>query len=163
MKKATLFLLLLSTSLIANASKIVAPNMDLGHWITITDTSAMVEQMLANVPESSRAMVKEMMQKQMQKNSTNEQCITKETLENFDEQLKETFAKQQNCDFDIVESTRTKFVGDLNCSGSKMRVVTNVIDSKRNETKITTRVAGTKETTVTSMSKWQSATCPAGI
>lgn len=145
------------------ASEIKALNMDLGHWVTTVDQSAMIEQMLAQIPEESRAMMQDMMKKKIQEASTSEQCITAETLANFDKQLKNSFAKELNCTFDVSVSTSDKFIGDLSCPDSTIHIETTVINSKRNESKITTKIGGMDRTTMTSASVWKSKSCPQGL
>lgn len=163
MKKTMLLIFACCTPLIVNAADIKTLNMKLGHWVTTTDTSALVDKMLANMPEESRAMVKEMMQKEMESSNKSDQCITAEVLENFDKKLKETFSGNKECSFNVSESTSEKFVADIECPGSKNNIVTNVINSKRNESTITTKAAGVDSTTITSVSEWQSDICPEGI
>ncbi|MFK8068703.1 MAG: DUF3617 domain-containing protein [Gammaproteobacteria bacterium] len=163
MKKTMIFFLIFCSPLFVSAVEITPPDMDLGHWVTTVDSSAMMKQMLANVPEESRAMVEEMMKKQMQESSSSEQCITQEILESFDKQMETAFSREQDCDFNISESTSEKFVADFNCPGSSTHIVTNVINSKRSESLITTQVDGMDKTTITSVSEWKSAVCPEGI
>jgi hypothetical protein len=163
MKKTMILILAFCTPLTVNATDIETLNMKLGHWVTTTDTSALVEKMLANVPKESRAMVKEMMQKKMESSNTADQCITSEILENFDKQIKETFSTNKECSFDVSESTSDKFAAEITCPGSTNSIITNVISSKRNESTITTKVAGVDSTTITSVSEWKSEVCPEGI
>ncbi len=146
-----------------SGTEIVVPDLELGHWVTTVDTSAMVEEALAAVPESSRAMVKKMMEQQMQSSSTSNQCITQETLDSFDEQIKDSFGAQNNCEFNVIESSSEKFVATMQCPESVLRVETNIISSKRNESTLVSDVAGMGQTTITSVSKWVSSDCPAGL
>ena len=163
MKKFTLLLLVCCIPSVVGAVELVAPNMALGHWTTTVDQSAMIEQALAKVPAESRAMVKEMMQKQMQDTSTTQQCITPEILANFDEQMKEAFSAAQNCTFNVSESTTEKFAAKVSCPGSIINIVTNIVNSKRSESMITTEVDGMGKSTMSSVSEWQSEVCPEGI
>lgn len=163
MNKATLLFLLCGTPLVASAVDIVAPDMELGHWTSTVDQSALIEQMLAQVPPESRAMAKGMMEKQMQASSVTQQCITPKMLSNFDDQMKEAFSAARNCDFAVSESTSEKFVGKMICPGSIINIETNVVNPKRSESIITTEVAGMDKATITSVAEWQSAVCPEGI
>lgn len=163
MNKVTLLFLLCGTPLMASAVEIVAPDMELGHWTSTVDQSAMIEQMLAQIPPESRAMAKSMMENQMREASVTQQCITPEILSNFDGQMQEAFSAANNCNFAVSESTSKKFVGKMVCPGSIINIETRVVHSKRNESIITTEIAGMDKTTITSVSEWQSAVCPEGI
>jgi len=163
MKNIITFFVVSFAAMTVTASEIKALNMDIGHWVTTVDQSAMIEQMLAQIPEESRAMMQDMMKKKIQEASTSEQCITAETLENFDEQLKNSFSKELNCTFNVSTSTSEKFVGDLSCPGSTIHIETSVVNSKRNESKITTKINGMDDTTMTSVSEWKSKNCPQGL
>ncbi len=147
----------------AAAVEIVAPDMELGHWTSTVDQSALIDQMLAQVPPESRAMAKTMMEEQMQASSVTQQCITQENLTNFDLQMKEALSAAKNCDFAVTESTSEKFVGKMTCPGSLINIETKFVSAKRSESIITTEVAGMDKTTITSLSEWQSADCPAGL
>ncbi len=147
----------------AAAVEIVAPDMELGHWTSTVDQSALIDQMLAQVPPESRAMAKTMMEQQMQASSVTQQCITQENLTNFDLQMKEALSAAKNCDFAVTESTSEKFVGKMTCPGSLINIETKFVSAKRSESIITTEVAGMDKTTITSLSEWQSADCPAGL
>lgn len=162
MKKITVLLAVFSMSLIATSAEVVPPNMELGHWLTTVDQSAMIEKVLSGVPKESRAMVEKMMEKKMQTTSATEQCVTQKTLENFDEQVKGALSQNKECDFNVLKSTSAKFVAELVCDGSVMHMDTTVINSKRHETLVSTKISGVDTTTITSISEWKSAVCPNG-
>ena len=147
----------------AFAVKIVVPEMELGHWVTKVDASSMLEKALASVPKENRAMVKKMMEQKVQSTRTSGQCITKEKLANFDQQIKQAFGEQNNCKFKVIESNRKKFVATMNCPGSVVQIETNIISAKRNESTITSNVGGGGESILTSVSEWQSSECPASL
>lgn len=163
MKKTILLILACCTPLIVNAADIKPLNMKPGHWVTTTDTSALVEKMLANVPKESHELVKEMMPEKMASSKRSDQCITPEILENFDKQMKDNFSGNKECSFNVSESTREKFVAEIKCPGSTNLITTNVINSKRNESIVTTKAEGESTTTITSISEWKSDVCPEGI
>jgi|GEM_PF-1569246 len=146
-----------------SATEIVVPDLDLGHWVTTVDTSELVEKALAAVPASSRAMLKNIIEQQLQGASTSDQCITQETLDNFDDQIKEGFGNQTNCEFNIIESSSEKFVATMQCPEADLRAETNIISSKRNESTLVSDVAGMGKTTIKSVSEWVSSDCPAGL
>ncbi|MFK8031498.1 MAG: DUF3617 family protein [Gammaproteobacteria bacterium] len=160
MKKTIALLVIACSPLVATAVEITPPNMDVGLWVTEVDQSAIIEQALSRVPESSREMVRGMMEKKMAESARTEQCITKETLANFDQEMKDTFSEQKDCELDVKESTSEKFVAELLCSEAAINIVTKVINSKRNESTLTTNIPGMGETVITSVSEWKSAECP---
>lgn len=163
MKTTMALILIVCTPFIVSATEITPPNMDPGHWITTVDQSAIIEQALSRVPKGTRAMVEKMVKEQLKETSTTEQCITPETLANFDKQMKDTFSEDRDCDFNVSESTSEKFVAELTCTGAIINIVTSVVNSKRNESVLTTNIAGLGETIVTSVSEWKSETCPKGL
>jgi hypothetical protein len=160
MKIRILFTLICSSPLLLSAAEITPPNMELGHWLTTVDQSAVIESALASLPESSRAMVKKMMEEKMRDSGASEQCITKDTLSNFDKQVKNAFGAGNSCELNVTESTDEKFVAAINCSGTVIHVTTNIVNSKRNETTVVSNMPGMGETTVASVSTWQSSVCP---
>lgn len=142
---------------------ITPPDMTPGHWVTTADMSSIIEQTLASMPEESRDMMRGMIEARMKDSSVTEQCITEETLNNFEQQVKEAFSNETNCELNVAESTSKKFVLTLQCPDSDIQVTTNIINDKRTETTVVTNVAGLGETAISSVSEWQSATCPANL
>lgn len=163
MKKNIACALVFCIPLLVSATDIVAPNMEPGHWISTTDTSAILEQTLASVPEESRAMVRKMMEQKMQEANTTEQCVTKEILTNFDQEIKNKLGNHDNCEFNVTESTREKFAATLSCTGSIINITTNVINSKKNESTVISNVTGMAETKIKLLSEWKSSVCPSGL
>lgn len=104
MTRNIIFTLACCTTLLINATtaiadtKVTALNMDLGDWVTTAGSSAMIEKILASMPEENRAMIRKMMEKKMQDASTTDQCVTAETLDDFGEQLKSSLGNAENCD-----------------------------------------------------------------
>lgn len=163
MKKLLLCALICFAPSVFAETKITPPDMALGHWVTTADMSEIIEQTLAKMPEETRAMVRGMMEEKMKDSSRTEQCITEDTLNNFDQQVKQAFGKDTDCKIDVIESNSKKFVVALTCPGTAMKITTDVINDKRNETTMVSNIAGMGETAVTSVSAWQSSTCPAGL
>jgi len=162
MKKLTMFVLAFCAPAIVAATEVVVPDMELGYWVTTADTSSMIEKALASMPEASREMMRNMMQEKMKESATSRQCITKETMSNFDEQMKEAFAENPSCKFTVTESTKSKFSATVSCDGTTSLLTTNFVSARRNESTITSSVPGMGETTITSVSEWTSSTCPGG-
>jgi uncharacterized membrane protein YhiD involved in acid resistance len=162
MKKMTMIILAFCAPTVVAATEVVVPDMELGYWVTTADTSSMIEQALAAIPEASREMVRNMMKEKMKDSATSKQCITKESMSSFDEQMKEAFAENSSCKFDITESTKSKFSATVSCEGTTSHITTKFVSSKRNESTITSSVPGMGETIITSVSEWTSSTCPGG-
>lgn len=163
MKKLILCSLACFISLTSFAKEIVVPEMELGHWVTTTDISAMLEKTLSSVPEASRAMMRKMMEKEMKESSTSEQCITKESLSNFDQQIKETLGDNSHCKFDVIESNSKTLIATLKCSDSLIQINTKFINSKLSKSTITSDVTGIETTKITSTTEWKSSVCPKGL
>ncbi|MDX2463060.1 MAG: DUF3617 family protein [Porticoccus sp.] len=163
MKKLLLCTLICFASSVFAETKIRPPDMALGHWITTADMSKIIEQTLAKMPEDSRAMIRGMMEEKMKGSSTTEQCITEDTLNNFDQQIKETFSNDTDCEFNIIESSSKTFMSAIECPGSVIQITMIVINDKRNGTTVVNNVVGQDKTEITSVSEWQSSICPAGL
>ncbi len=161
MKKFIIIAFIAYTSLTSAATDITPPNMELGHWITTIDQSAIIEQALASLPEESRVMALKMMKEKMQSSTRSEQCITKDALRNFDKSIKDTFSdiNKKDCSFDVTESTNKKFAATMTCPGTVTQITTDVINSKRNESTIVIGV-GAAEKTLKAVSEWKSSVCP---
>lgn len=153
---------------LAMAEKSLMPlDMELGHWVTKTtiDHSAMMDKLLASVPKAQHAMMKEMMKSKMQDIEDVGQCITAESLENFEQQFKDALGQDgaKKCEFNVISSTGKKFEGNLVCSKHTMNIVTNALSTKHQESTVVSDIPGIGEQRITSVAKWQSATCPKGI
>ena len=163
--KITLFLSLMFTAFYANANETIVPlDVELGYWETTSEMSEndMLNEMLANMPESQRAQMRAMMESKM-KPPVVKQCITEDSLKDMDKQLREAFGGQQQCKFKVIKSTNKEFIGELNCVGNITTVHTKVITSKRHESNVVSNVAEMGTTNIHTIAEWKSATCPAGL
>jgi len=91
------------------------------------------------------------------------QCITKDSIEDMDKQLKQSFGAEQQCQFDILKTTNKTFAGQLNCAGMITTVDIKVISPKRHEANIVSNMAEMGSVSIKTVSEWKSSTCPAGI
>lgn len=165
MKKLLILSTILFPTFTLADTKITAPDMDLGHWVTTVDQSQMIDQMLSSMPEETRAMMRSMMEEQLKDSATTELCVTPEYIDNYDQQIKDAFKQEgtQDCAINVIESTKKKFIGDLTCSGSVMNISMVVINSKRQESSIEGDFGGIGNTKLTTVSEWKSSSCPEGI
>ena len=162
-------LILISANAVAD-EKIVPLDMELGYWVTSTEIeeSPMIKQMLANVPESQRAAIKQMIDNSMESAGTVKQCITAESQENMENKMREAFAQDNECELSVIKSTNEEFVGEFACGGQvqAMSIHTKVINSKRHESTMVSSMGGMGgmgENTIKTTAEWQSANCPAGV
>ena len=141
--------------------EIVPLDIELGYWestIEIQENS-MMDEMLAGIPEEQRAMVRQMMQKAMPKNIN--QCVTQESLNNMEEQLKKNIgSKADSCAFKITKSTSQILTGEMNCDGAITAIKTEVENSKRNITNVVGDIPGQGKTKLKITSEYKSASCP---
>lgn len=158
MKKLIIATFALYSSFITQANELVVPDLELGHWVTVSDASDFIEQALASIPKESRAMARQMMEANLKNSSTTEQCITKSTLENFEEEIKNAFG-DSNCALNIQESNKKGFALTMNCQGAAIQINTVFINSKLSESSITSKVEGMPATTIKAVSKWKSKAC----
>ncbi|WP_426358343.1 DUF3617 domain-containing protein [Pseudocolwellia sp. HL-MZ19] len=163
MKKIIISLLACYTPFIVNATEIVTPDIELGNWVTTSDISAFIDQALAAVPESTRPMIRKMMEEKMESTNNSNQCITKETLTNFDKQLQSAFGDNQDCKFAVAESSKAKLVASMTCPGSVIKIETLFVNDKLSTSSVVTSVQGMPETTLNMTSKWTSSDCPKGV
>lgn len=158
MKKLIIATFVLSTSFLSHANEMVVPELELGHWITVSDTSDFIEQALSSVPEESREFARQMMKTKLESASTTEQCITENTLQNFDEQIKNAFGDSR-CDMNIQESNENNLAIIMTCPGSVINIKTAFINTKLSESTITTVIDGMPSSTIKAVSKWKSKAC----
>jgi hypothetical protein len=164
MKKiALLFTVIASSHLVADVD-LVPLDMELGYWETTTQIEAneMMTNMLANLPESQRTAINEMMKSKM-KLPVVKQCVTAATFKNMAAQIKDSLSNYdatQNCELQVVSSTSTVFSGVLACEEHSTTVITKVINSKRHETDVSTNMGGLGQNKIKTTGQWISATCP---
>ncbi len=162
MKKIIIGVVACYTSLFVNATEIVIPDIKLGNWVTTTDVAAFLDQALASVPEASRPMVRKKMEDKMQSTNHSSQCITQETLNNFDKMLESAFGDNKNCELLVNESSKTKLVASMTCPGSVVNIETLFINDKLSSSSVVSNVQGMPPTTLNMTSKWTSETCSQG-
>ena len=167
MKTILLLSLFLSVSTLYAEETLVPLDMELGYWETTTEIqeSEMIRDLLASMPESQRAMVRQMMTSQIQ-SAIGKQCITAETFKDAEKQIRESLTgddMDDQCEFAITKSTSKEFVGTVTCAGYPTQVHTKVIDSKRNESNVVSKIGGLGENKMRSIAVWKSSTCPPGL
>ena len=167
MKTIVLFSLFLTVSTLHAEETLVPLDMELGYWETTTEIeeSEMISNLLASMPESQRAMMREMMKSQIQ-SAIGKQCITEESLKDAEKQIRESLSGEgidDRCEFTIIKSTSKEFVGTVTCAGFPTQVHTKVINSKRNESNVVSKLGGLGENKIRSIAEWKSSTCPAGL
>jgi hypothetical protein len=167
MKSLVLFCLFFTAFNLSAEETLVPLDMELGYWETTIEIeeSEMIRNLLASMPESQRAMVKEMMTSKIQ-SSVGRQCITAETLKDAEKQIRESLSGEgidERCELVVVKSSSKEFVGTVACTGLSSQVHTKVINSKRNETTVVADVGGMGENKINSVAQWKSSDCPAGL
>ncbi|GAC17898.1 DUF3617 domain-containing protein [Paraglaciecola arctica] len=163
MKKIYVLLLIIITNQVKADVDLVPLNMELGYWETTTKVD--IEGMLANIPEEQRAMVRGMMSSKM-KVPVIKQCITQDTLNDMEAQMKKSFKSAGNdCDLQVTKSTSQEFNGVLICADgtTKMTIIAKSINSKRVESQINSDMDGMGKNNIETIGEWKSATCPDGI
>lgn len=167
MKYLALCLSIISLSSFAYTPLDIKP----GLWEYKTDTSAMMEAMLANVPEAQREMVKKMMKSKQgagmaaQINKPIYQCQTAEMIKDpqavYESQKKQN-PKMSNCDFKMLSSSKSKAEFKVTCDEGEMKGDIKVkIEAKSRtkqviESEMPFPQAGTK---VKSIATWVSDDC----
>lgn len=161
---------LLSLSLIfsvfyANANEMIVPlDMEPGYWeiTSAIGESDMIDQMIANMPESQRTQMRTMMESQM-KPPVIKQCITKDSHKDMDKELREFIGVKRACKFNVTKTNNKEFMGQLDCPNNTSTIHTKVITAKRHESNVVTKVENMGTNTIQTISEWKSATCPAGL
>lgn len=163
MKKICLLSLIIIASHAKANVELVPLDMELGYWETTTQMN--IEGLLANIPKEQRAAVRGMMSSKM-KMPVIKQCITQDTLNDMEAQMKKSFESAgKDCDMHVINSTKREFNGVLTCADgvTKMTINTKSIHSKRIESQITGNMAGMGKNDINTIGEWKSATCPDGI
>jgi hypothetical protein len=163
MKKIYVLLLVIIANQVKADVELVPLNMELGYWETTTKVD--IEGMLAKIPEEQRAMVRGMMSSKM-KVPVIKQCVTQDTLNDMEAQMKKSFKSAGNdCDLQVTKSTSEEFNGVLTCADgtTKMNIIAKSINSKRVESQINSDMNGMGKNNIETIGEWKSATCPDGI
>lgn len=163
MKKLFVILLVIATNQVKADVELVPLDMELGYWETTSEMD--IEAMLASIPEEQRATVRAMMSSKM-KIPVIKQCITQESLNDMEKQMKELFKSAGNdCDLQVNKSTAQEFNGVLTCAEgqTKMTISTNSINSKRMESQVIANMGSMGKNNITTVGEWKSATCPEGV
>lgn len=165
MKKILILALLpLAFSAVAK-TKIVEPNLKLGHWIITVDNSHILEQALAGMPPGKAgAQAREAMKNFMPASIEVDQCLTAGF---FDEAKKKMAAADaSDCEMEVLKSSSRKMIVLTKCSDVVSTSTSKFLNSKYYESVVVSTQdndAGEKEMTIKSVAKWQSASCPAEI
>lgn len=164
MKNILLIALSLSTAASYAEVEVVPLDMELGYWEIRAEVleSEAINNMLANLPESSRDQVRKMMQSKAQIPIV-KQCITSDSFKNFEEKYKESMGGESSCEFQVTTSTSEEFIGELLCDGNKTDISTKVVDSKRQISDVVSSVPGVGETKIQTIAEWKSTVCPEGV
>lgn len=163
MKKLFLLLFVIATHQVKADVELVPLNMELGYWETTSEMD--IEAMLASIPEAQRETIRAMMSRKM-KIPVIKQCITQESLNDMEKQMKESFKSAGNdCDLQVKESTSQEFSGVLTCAGgqTKMTISTKSINSKRIESQVMANMGAMGLNNIKTVGEWKSATCPDGV
>jgi len=163
MKKITVFLLIIIANQVNADVEIVPLDMELGYWEMTTEVD--IEEMLANIPKEQREMMRGMLTSKM-KLPIVKQCITQDTLNDMQAQMKKSFKSAGNdCDLQVTKSTPQEFKGVLTCADgeTKATISTKSIHSKRHESQINAEMGSMGQNNIKTVGEWKSATCPDGI
>ena len=137
--------------------------MELGYWEI--SSSVNIDDMLAQVPEEQRAMMRNMLTNQVEKTVV-KQCITAESQKNMQIKMMDAFSKNNGkCTLKVIKSSAQSFVGVVKCdvNDATINIATEVINAKRHESQITTDLGELGQTKIESVSKWKADTCPDGV
>lgn len=163
MKKLSIFLFIILAHQAKAGVELVPLNMELGYWETTSQMD--IEAMLASIPEEQRAAIRGMMSSKI-KIPVIKQCITQQSLNDMEAQMKESFKSAgTDCDLQVNKSTSAEFNGVLTCAdgATKMIINTQSINSKRIESQVTANMGGMGTNNIKTTGEWKSATCPDGI
>ena len=162
MKKLYVLLVFMAATQVKADVELVPLDMELGYWEMTTELD--IDAMLANIPEEQRAMMRGMMTSKM-KMPVVKQCITQDTLNDLEAQMKKSFKSAGNdCDLKVTKSTSQEFAGVLTCAaGATMTISTKSINSKRHESQINAAMGDMGNNNIKTIGEWKSATCPAGL
>jgi len=163
MKKLFMFFLIVIASQAKAKVDFVPLDMELGYWEITTQMN--VEDMLSNIPEEQRAMVRQMMKSKM-KLPVIKQCITHDVYKNMQAKMMETFKSAGNdCALQITQSSSQEFSGVVSCASgaTQISIATKAINSKRHESQINSDIVGMGKNNIKTIGEWKSASCPAGV
>jgi hypothetical protein len=162
MKKLYVFLVIVASTQVKADVELVPLDMELGYWEMTAELD--IEAMLASIPEEQRAMMRGMMTSKM-KLPVVKQCITQDTLNDMEAQMKKSFKTADNdCELKVTKSTSKEFAGKLTCAdGATMTISTKSINSKRHESQINAEMGGMGNNNIKTIGEWKSATCPEGL
>ncbi len=154
-------LLLTVTSAFAE-TEIVPLDVDPGYWESNTELvfNKEIDDMLANLPESQRTLMKEMM-KSKAVVPTVKTCITDESYTDFEKDFKESMDNAEGCEMTLKESTGESFIGEYQCDDFNATFSIEVVNSKRHVTEVITTAGGAVQTKVNVIAEWKGADCPA--
>jgi len=163
MKKIFVFFLIIIASQVKADVDFVSLDMELGYWEITTQVN--VDDMLANIPEEQRAMMRQMMTSKM-KLPVIKQCITQDTYKNMQAKMVESFKSAGNdCALQVNSSSAKEFSGEVSCASgaTKINITTKAINSKRHESQVNTNMVGMDKNNIKTIGEWKSATCPIGV
>ena len=163
MKKIFVFFLIIIASQVKADVDFVSLDMELGYWEITTQVN--VDDMLANIPEEQRAMMRQMMTSKM-KLPVIKQCITQDTYKNMQAKMVESFKSAGNdCALQVTSSSAKEFSGVVSCASgvTKINITTKAINSKRHESQVNTNMVGMDKNNIKTIGEWKSATCPKGV
>lgn len=138
-------------------------DMELGYWEITTHIN--LDEMLANIPEEQRAMMRQMMKGTM-KVPVVKQCITQDTYNNMQTKMLESFESiDSDCELQVIKSTAQEFSGVVTCAtgSTKVTITTKAVNSKRHESQISTNAGGMGQNNIKTIGEWKSASCPDGV
>jgi hypothetical protein len=138
-------------------------NMELGYWEITTQIN--LNEMLANIPEEQRAMMRQMMKGTM-KMPVIKQCMTQDTYKNMQVKMMESLESANgDCDLKVLKSTAQEFSGVVTCAGGAtiISITTKAVNSKRHESQVSTNAGGMGQNNIKTIGEWKSAKCSDGI
>lgn len=169
MKSLHILTLMSLTFSVMAETKIVKPDLNLGHWEVTIDNSDMVDAALARIPkDQDSAQARAMMEKFMPKSKVIDHCVTEEDFNEIEKSFGSgsISESEDNCSTSVLESSSKKMVVSVQCPERTLKVTTTFISPERYETNI---VSNNKEPgqegeiTINSVAQWKAAACPANI
>jgi hypothetical protein len=163
MNKIFVLLLIITTSQVKANVELVPLDMELGYWETTTQIN--IDDMLASIPKEQRKALRGMMGSKM-KVPVIKQCITQDSLNDMEAQMRDSFKSAGNdCDLQVTKSTSKAFNGVLTCAAgaTKMTINTKAISSKRIESQIMADLGSMGQNNMKTIGEWKSVTCPDGV
>ena len=157
MKKTRILMLLLMAFDASAETKIVQPDLELGHWLVTVDNSSMQDGMRASLP-AGNADASEMRKQLMPEESTVSLCITPEFFSDFGR-----LPVDDDCEMDVLENTQIKTFVISRCPKATTYITRDFISTKYYESTIITKTSsaeGSHKVTVKSTAEWQAPDCP---